>query len=76
MVGYMNMEMQQYEKAKMYFEFSLEYYPYSVNAYDSMSEYYENQNDTASALKFLTKAYEISGDNNYKKRIELLKSKN
>ena len=76
MLGYMNMEMQQFEKAKMYFEFSLEYYPNSVNAYDSMSEYYEKQNDSASAIKFLSKAYDLSGDNHYKQRIELLKSKN
>ena len=38
MSGYMNMDMDQPEKAKMYFELAIEYYPQSANAYDSMKE--------------------------------------
>jgi Tfp pilus assembly protein PilF len=73
MSGYMNLDMQQPEKAKMYFEFAINYYPESANAYDSMAEYYESQNDNDNALKFVSKAYEISGDDYFKKRIETLK---
>ncbi len=43
MLGYMNMDMQQIEKAKMYFELAIEYYPESANACDSMADYYEAQ---------------------------------
>lgn len=76
MSGYMKMDMQQSEKAKMYFELAIEYYPQSANAYDSMADYYEAQNDYVNALKYLNKAFELSGNDYYKKRIEELKKKN
>lgn len=72
MSGYMNMDMQQPEKAKMYFLLAIEYYPQSANAYDSMSEYYESINDYENAIKFLHKAYEINPSEQYKKRLETL----
>jgi len=75
MSGYMNMDMQQPEKAKMYFELAMEYYPKSANAYDSMAEYYEVQGDFANAIKYVTKAFELSDNDYYKKRIEGLKVK-
>ena len=50
------MDMQQFEKVKMYFEFAVEFYPNSPNTYDSMSEYYERISDCDNALKFTTKA--------------------
>lgn len=72
MLGYMNL--QQPEKAKMYFELAIEYYPKSVNAYDSMGEFYEKHGEYAKAIKYLTKAFELSGNDLYKKRIESLKA--
>ena len=73
MSGYMNMEMQQFDKAKMYFETAIEYYPESPNAYDSIADYFEAINDNENALKNVIKAYELSGNDNYKKRIKDLK---
>ena len=70
--GYMNMQMGQPEKALLFFEMNIKYNPKSTNAYDSMAEYYESQNDKENALKYLRKAYELSGDNLYNKRIEAL----
>jgi hypothetical protein len=70
MLGYMNLEMQQPEKAKMYFELTIEYYPESANAYDSMADYYAVQKDFGNAIKNLEKAFEISGNNYFKKKIE------
>ncbi|MEP4531907.1 MAG: alpha/beta hydrolase-fold protein [Cyclobacteriaceae bacterium] len=75
MSGHMNMDMQQAEKAKMYFELAIEYYPESTNVYDSMADYYEGQSDFANTIKYVTKAFELSGDEHYKKRIEELKRK-
>ena len=75
MLGYMNMDRQQPKKAKMYFELAIEYYPESANAYDSMADYYERNNDYKNALKFVTKAFEIDGSDYYKQRIEKLNSK-
>ncbi len=76
MSGYMNLDMQQPEKSKMYFELALKYFPKSANAYDSMADYYESQNDTQNALVFVTKAYELSGSDYHKKRMEDLKKQN
>lgn len=67
--GYMNMHMGQPEKAFMFFEMNIKQNPKNANAYDSMAEYYESQNDKANAVKYLNKAFEISGDNYYKERI-------
>jgi predicted alpha/beta superfamily hydrolase len=70
--GYMNMQMGQPEKAFMFFEMNINQNPKSANAYDSMADYYESQNDKENALKCLNKAFELSGDNYYKERIESL----
>ena len=75
MQGYMSMDMGKMERAKMYFELTIEYYPNSANAYDSMADYYEKNGDIKKAIIFLTKAYEISGDDSYKERIKALKNK-
>lgn len=75
MQGYMSMDMDQMERAKMYFELTIEYYPNSPNSYDSMADYYEKNGDIDNAIKFVTKAYKISGDDSYKERIETLKKK-
>ena len=64
MSGYMSMDMQNMERAKMYFEFSIEYYPNSANAYDSISDYYKAINDLDNAIKYLQKAVDLS-DNSY-----------
>lgn len=75
MQGYMSMDMDQMERAKVNFELTIEYYPNSPNAYDSMADYYERIGDNTNAIKFVTKAYEISGDDTYKVKIETLKKK-
>ncbi|WP_416446489.1 alpha/beta hydrolase-fold protein [Leeuwenhoekiella sp. A16] len=73
MLGYMSMDMEQPEKSKMFFEFGIKYYPASANAYDSMADYYEASIDYVNALKYVSKAFEISGSDNYRDRIEKLK---
>ena len=75
MSGYMNMDMKQLAKAKMYFEQTLKYYPKSANAYDSMADYYEAQGDIPNATKYVIKANNLKSSDYYKKRIEGLKSK-
>lgn len=74
--GYMNMQMGQPKKALMFFEMNIKYNPTSANAYDSMAEYYESQNDKENALKCLNMAFELSGETKYKDRIKELKKKN
>ena len=67
--------MQQSDKAKMYFNLAIEFYPKSTNAYDSLADYYEAQNDIPSALIFVQKASELSDNVYYKNRIQLIKNK-
>jgi len=75
MSGYMSMDMGKPEKALMYFQLNTEYFPNDANAYDSLADYYEAQKDTENALKNVTKAYELSGSDYHKKRIDELKAK-
>jgi tetratricopeptide (TPR) repeat protein len=74
--SYMNMHMGQPEKAFMFYEMNIEQNPKSLNAYDSMAEYYESQNDKENALKYLNKAFELSGADYYKTRIKEVEAKN
>jgi tetratricopeptide (TPR) repeat protein len=75
MSGYMNLDMEQPDKAKMFFELATEYYPTSANAYNSLADYYESQNDYASALKAMTKAYALSGSEYHKERMKAFEKK-
>ena len=75
MSGYMSMDMGNFDKALMYFQLNTEYFPDDANAYDSLADYYESQNDTENALKNVTKAYELSGSDAHKERLEGLKAK-
>ena len=75
-LGYMSMDTGQPEKSKMFFDLAIEYYPESPNAYDSMADYFERIGDIESAIKFVGKALEISGEESYKTRIERLKERN
>jgi hypothetical protein len=59
----------------MYFEFAIRFYPDSANTYDSMSVYYKGIGDKVNALKFASKAFEISQSDYHKLRIEKLKGK-
>lgn len=73
--GYMNLQMGAPEKAKLFFEMGVKYYPKSANAYDSLAEYYETVEDYKSALIHIKKAFELSGNDIHKKRLETIKSK-
>ena len=73
--GYMNMQMGQPKKAFMFFEMNIKYNPKNATAYESMADYYESENDKENALKYLNKAFELSGKDYYKERIETLNKK-
>ena len=71
--GYMNLQMGQPEKAFMFFKLNIEYFPKSPNAYNSMADYYEAQNDISNAIIFTKKAAELSDNEYYENRILELK---
>ncbi|GGK40991.1 hypothetical protein GCM10007963_06250 [Lutibacter litoralis] len=74
--GYMNLQMGAPEKAKLFFEMGVKYYPKNSNSYDSMADYYESQNDTQNAINYVSIAYVISGNDIYKRKLEKLQQKN
>lgn len=74
-LGYMNMEMQQLDKSKMYFEKYIQYYPNNANAYDSMADYYESIKDYKNALLNVKKAYALIKNDRYADRIKVLEGK-
>jgi len=69
-MGYMSLDMGKPEKSLMFFELNTEYYPEDANAYDSLADYYVSQNDNKNALINVTKAYQLSGNDYHKKRME------
>lgn len=68
-LGYMSMDMGQMEKSKMFFDCTIKYYPGSANAYDSMGDFFERQEDYTNALKYVRKAFEISGSDYHHERM-------
>ena len=75
MSGYMSMDRGQMEKAKMFFEQGIQYFPQSANMYDSMADYYEASDNPKAALEFVKKAFAISGSDFHKNRMEELVQK-
>ncbi|MGK0391144.1 MAG: putative alpha/beta superfamily hydrolase, partial [Maribacter sp.] len=73
--GYMNMQMEQPEKAFMFFKMNIKYNPLSAAAHESIADYYESQNDVTNALKSISKAFELSGAGYYQNKMKELEAK-
>lgn len=73
--GYMWMQMGSPEKSELFFKMGVKYYPESVNALDSLAEFYTSQNDVSSAVTYLKKAFELSGEAKYNESINALTKK-
>jgi hypothetical protein len=59
--GDMSVDMEQWERAKMFLDFATKYYPNSADAYTTMAKYHEATNNTEEAIKYAKKALAISG---------------
>ncbi len=70
--GYMNLQMGFPKKAKLFFEMGVKYYPESANSFDSLADYYESEKDIPNAIKYVSKAYDLSGNKSYKERLKRL----
>jgi tetratricopeptide (TPR) repeat protein len=73
MSGYMQMDMGDLEKSKMYFDAALQYYPYSANVHDSMADYYVAVGALDQALQEVIRANELAPSDYYLERIIELK---
>jgi len=74
--GYMNMQMGAPQKAKLFFTKATKFYFKSANAFDSLAEYYEAQEDYPNAIQNMKKAFELSGNSTHKERLDKLQTKN
>lgn len=70
MLGYMSLDMGYPERSLAFFLLCIEFFPLSVNAYDSLSEFYVSQEDFENALKYVSIAFELSGSEYHKQKIE------
>ena len=71
--GYMNLQMEQPEKAFLFFDMAIKYYPKSANSYDGMADYYIYKKDDKKAIEYLKKAYDISGSDYLNNKLNNLK---
>ena len=72
-MSFMCMDMGQFDKAKMFLDHYLQFYPESAGPYEATAEYYERKKSKAKALEYAEKAYEISGSSYHKEKVERLK---
>ncbi|WCO00442.1 alpha/beta hydrolase-fold protein [Psychroserpens ponticola] len=70
--GHMYFQTDQKEKAKLFLNKAIEYYPNKTLAYEMLADYFESVNDIENAIKHLNIAYNINRDEQLKRRIEAL----
>ncbi|MFA6084588.1 alpha/beta hydrolase-fold protein [Mucilaginibacter sp.] len=58
-LGYIMLQIKNYEKAKMFFEVNIDYYPKNFNTYDGLGDYYLAKNDKVNAIKYFKKALSL-----------------
>ncbi|GLR18149.1 periplasmic siderophore cleavage esterase IroE family protein [Portibacter lacus] len=76
MLGHMNLEMGMPEKSYKFFKINQKYYPEHENVYSSMADYYISIKSYERAILETEKAYEISGNEEFKEKIKRIKSMN
>ncbi len=73
-LGYMFMSNTR-EKSFAFLKMAIKHYPKNANGYDSLSDYYESQNDIQNAILYCEKALEISDSEYHKNKLEKLKNR-
>ncbi len=74
--GQMYMQMEQKEKAGFFFEYAARFYTSSEEAQSNLAHFYLGTDQPLSAIEYLEKAYQISGDEQYQQQIKKLRSEN
>jgi len=70
--GYMNLQMEQPDKAFLFFDMAIKHYPKSANTYDAMADYYIAKKDNKKAIEYVKKAYAISNSKFHKEKLNSL----
>ena len=71
--GYQFLQQKDFERAKMFFQINIDYYPRNFNCYDSMGDYYLGINDKATAMRYFEKALSLKYRQDIKEKLEKLK---
>lgn len=74
-LGYTFLQQKDDQKAVMFFQLNIDYYPGSFNAYDSMGDYYLARNDQQQAKKYFKKALSIKYRPDIKEKLMKLELK-
>jgi len=72
-LGFMYLDMGNFERARPFFEWNLEQFPESANAHDSMGDYFARTSDAPNAIKSYSKSLELGGVEGTKEKLEKLK---
>jgi uncharacterized protein len=57
--AYRHLQGKNFEKAKMFFQLNIDYFPESFNVYDGMGDYYKERNDLPQAITWWKKAMSV-----------------
>lgn len=74
-LGYTFLQQKDDQKAMLFFQLNIDYYPDSFNAYDSMGDYYLAKNDQQQAKKYFKKALSLKYRQDIKEKLLKLELK-
>lgn len=68
--AYRHLQGKNFDKAKMFFQLNIDYFPESFNVYDGMGDYYMELQNTAQAITYWKKACSIRATSEIKEKLE------
>lgn len=71
--GYIYLQQQDYERAQMFFQVNIDYYPNSFNVYDSMGDYYLALHNKKKAIELFKKALTLKKSPEIEAKLEKLR---
>ena len=74
--GYIMLQLKEYDKAKMFFQVNIGYYPQNFNAYDSLGDYYLAKGDKVNAIKYFKKALSLKHTSEINDKLKKLEQQN
>ena len=76
MAAQMYAQMGQLDKVELFLSYAAKFYPKSEEAQGQLAEYYLQTNQPNKAVTYLTKAYELSRNARYQRKIQEIQSEN
>ena len=71
-LGYTFLQEKDFERARMFFQLNIDYFPENFNVYDSMADYYLARNEKEKAIGYLKKALSIKSTEEVRTKFEKL----